>query len=68
MFKLPLCESHGFTILSKRRAKGLRKSRNIFFANEVFSAVLDYSVSLFRNILYISCCHHQINMTEKPLN
>jgi hypothetical protein len=44
------------------------KSRNIFFANEVFSAIVDYSVSLFRNILYISCCHRQINMTEKLLN
>jgi hypothetical protein len=48
--------------------KVFSKSWDILFANEVFSAILDYSVSLFRNILYILCCHRQINMTKESLD
>jgi len=38
------------------------RSRNIFSSNHILSTILYDSVSLFGNILYISCCHRQINM------
>jgi len=44
------------------------RSRNIFSSDHIRPAFFDYSFGLFGNILYISCRHRQINITEKSLN
>ena len=44
------------------------RSRNIISSNHILPTILNHSVSLFGNILYVSCRHRQINMTEESLN
>ena len=52
----------------RRKIRIKRNPGSSFFLNYILSAILNYSIRLFGNILNIPCSHFQISMTEKPLN
>jgi len=43
------------------------RSFNIFLWKHIPSAALNHSIRLLGNVLYVSCCHGQINMAERSL-